>query len=108
MDMMAGPNLSERRMPVAKILTFDTSRTRKYPGRTSQKPVCEHKQVTASTVYRTVRCTFCGVELDPFDVLLDMLKACVPADKGLEEQRLRREMKKRSAARNGDDPSSAF
>jgi hypothetical protein len=94
-------------MLVATILTFDASRKKTRAG-ASQQPACEHKQVTASTVSRSVRCTFCGIELDPFDVLLDMLKAYVPADTGREELRLQKEVEKRSADKNSSDPTSTY
>ena len=53
-----------------------------------------HKHVIAFTVYRTVRCAACGIELDPFDVLVDILKAQIP-DRENEEKRFLKEVEKR-------------
>ncbi len=80
---------------MAKIINFDSTRKRPKtvsPGKTLG---CDHKQVIAYTAFRTVRCSICGMELDPFDVLVDMLKAYVlPDANDLEEKQLHREMKK--------------
>ena len=57
---------------------------------------CDHKHVIAYTVFRTVHCASCGVILDPFDVLVDMLKGYVPPDaENSEEKLLDKEIKKR-------------
>jgi len=67
------------------------------PVQPEKKTSCPHKHVVAYTVYRTVRCTVCGAELDPFDVLVDMLKAYVPPDNDdREKQRLLKEVERRS------------
>ena len=83
---------------MAEILAFNLT-SREKAESIDKKPVqaCTHKQVTAYTVFRTVRCNLCGAELDPFDVLVDMLKAYIPdfAD-NVEENRLQRESEKRS------------
>ena len=79
------------------IIKFDP--TRKKPKSTSpEKSVgCAHKQVIAYTVYRTVHCAACGAQLDPFDILVDMLKSYVPPDKNdLEEKQLNKEVERRS------------
>jgi hypothetical protein len=90
---------------LAKIIRFDVTGRKPRPGR--KKPECAHKQVIVYTVYRTVRCAFCGAELDPFDVLVDVFKAYVPPDNGdREEKRLLREIARRSGNKStGDKPS---
>ena len=82
---------------MAKIIKLDP--TRKKPKRVSpeRSPGCDHKQVIAYTVFRTVRCSTCGTLLDPFDVLVDMLKGYVPPDKNdLEEKQLNKEVERRN------------
>lgn len=81
---------------MARIIKFDASRTKPKAKERSPASECGHKQVIAYTVFRTVRCAFCGAELDPFDVLVDMLKAYVPENDDSEEKRFRREVEKRS------------
>lgn len=51
-----------------------------HPGKAAPGPVdgCDHKNVIAYTVFRTASCARCGALLDPFDVLVDMLKGAVP------------------------------
>jgi len=51
--------------------------------------------VIAYTINRTVCCAACGIELDPFDVLVDILKAYIPDDDG-EEVRLQKEIRLRA------------
>lgn len=80
---------------MAKIIKFDVSRTRPKVSGRKQAEGCEHKQVIAYTVFRTVHCAFCGTELDPFDVLVDMLKAHVPDNDDSEEKRLQKEVESR-------------
>ncbi len=82
---------------MAKIIKLDP--TRKKPERVSleRSRGCDHKQVIAYTVFRTVRCSTCGTLLDPFDVLVDMLKGYVPPDKNdLEEKQLNKEVERRN------------
>ena len=81
---------------MAKIIKLDASR--KKPQRIAQPESkgCEHKHVIAYTVFRTVHCSSCGAMLDPFDVLVDMLKGYVPPDgHNQEEKRLEKELKRR-------------
>lgn len=84
-----------------KIIRFDTSKKRPKQAGEQAAASCEHRQVIAYTHYRTVYCAVCGFELDPFDVLVDMLKAHVPAggSEG-EEQRLLREVKRRETEKS--------
>ena len=80
---------------MAKIIKLDSSR-KPLPDRLSHPGSCRHKSVIAYTVHRTVQCASCGAALDPFDVLVDMLKGYVPPDNGSEEQhRFEREVRKR-------------
>ena len=92
---------------MAKIIKLDP--TRKKPKRVSpeRSTGCDHKQVIAYTVFRTVRCSTCGILLDPFDVLVDMLKGYVPSGAAdLEEKRLRKEVERRKGEnRNEDKPA---
>lgn len=86
---------------MAKIIQFDSSGKKPKPGRPGKKPDCLHRRVIAYTVYRTVRCEVCGMELDPFDVLVDMLKGQVPPDDGnREEKRLHREIARRGGKKS--------
>jgi len=92
---------------LAKIIQFDSTGKKPKPGSPGKKTGCTHKQAIASTVYRTVRCAFCGTELDPFDVLVDMFKAYVPPDTGDgEEKRLCREIERRSGKKSKEDKPS--
>ncbi len=80
---------------MAKIIRFDP--TKKQPLHTDEHTGrCDHRQVIAYTVFRTVRCAACGTLLDPFDVLVDLFKGYVPpgAD-NREEKRLLKELKRR-------------
>ena len=82
---------------MGKILQFDASQ--KIPQTTDRgtRYDCDHKEVIAYTLYRTVRCNICGTELDPFDVLVDMLKGYVPqGENDLEEKRLLKEVERRN------------
>lgn len=93
---------------MAKIIKLDP--TGKKPDRIKQgkEKGCDHKNVIAYTVFRTVRCTACGTLLDPFDVLVDMLKGYVPPDaNNLEEKRLRQEISKRDKAKLNDDEAGS-
>lgn len=87
---------------MAKIIRLDTS-SRKPAPPTADPKKCQHRQATAYTAYRTVHCSFCGVQLDPFDVLVDMLKNYVPPNGGAdEEQRFREEVSRRKPPENND------
>ena len=91
---------------MAKIIQFDP--TKKKPKTVSPEKSlgCEHKRVIAYTAFRTVRCAICGAQLDPFDVLVDMLKGYVePGGNNLEEKRLDKEVKKRSREKRKEDES---
>lgn len=61
---------------MAKIIRFDHSRRQHEVA----EPVtsCDHKNVVAFTVSRTVQCAICGARLDPFDVMLELLKGYMP------------------------------
>ena len=92
---------------MAKIIQFDP--TKKKPKTVSPEKSldCEHKRVIAYTAFRTVRCAICGAQLDPFDVLVDMLKSYVePGANNLEEKRLAREVEKRSRKKRKEDEPS--
>lgn len=82
---------------MAKIISITQSR--KKPKSLSPPPAaaCDHKQVIAYTYYRTVNCSICGAPLDPFDVLVDMLKGYVPPDgNDHKDNLLNKELEKRS------------
>ena len=85
---------------MAQIIKLDTSRRR--PPRGDEKTTaCRHGNVTAWTAYRTVNCSYCGAELDPFDVLVDMIKGYIPAGRDrAEEHRFAKE----AARRQGSGP----
>ena len=81
---------------MAKIIQLDTPRKRPRAAGPEKRTGCEHKEVIAYTVYRTVCCSICGAELDPFDVLLDMIKGYIPSGADdAEERKLLREVEKR-------------
>lgn len=66
---------------MADIIRLDNSRKRIAARKEKEKKsACEHKNVTVYAEYRTVKCSFCGVSLDPFDVLLDMVRGYIPAE----------------------------
>ena len=71
---------------MADIIRMDKSRRRIEERRRIEKRgrredyACEHKNVTVYAEYRSVRCSFCGASLDPFDVLLDMVRGYIPAE----------------------------
>ena len=88
---------------MAKILIFDTARKKITTINPSADRYCHHKRVTAYTLYRTVRCATCGRELDPFDVLVDILNSHPPSDGDLEEKRMNREMARRIAKKDNKD-----
>lgn len=89
---------------MAEIIKFDPTR-KKPKSICSEKAVaCDHKYIIAYTVYRTVCCARCGTQLDPFDVLVDMLKGYVPpGNDDLEEKRLDKEVKRRSGEKCKED-----
>ncbi|HBI15485.1 MAG TPA: hypothetical protein DDY20_08235 [Desulfobulbaceae bacterium] len=81
---------------MGKIIQLDTSTKRPRKAGPDKRAGCEHKEVVAYTVYRTVRCSICGTELDPFDVLLDILKGYIPpGPHDAEERKLLGEVEKR-------------
>lgn len=84
---------------MAKIISINQSR--KKPKALSPRPAaCDHKQVIAYTYYRSVNCFICGAPLDPFDVLVDMLKGHVPpGGNDHEEKQLNKELERRSRAK---------
>lgn len=79
---------------MAKIIRFDPRRRQ----RSEDEPAafCDHKNVVAFTASRTVRCAICGTSLDPFDVMLELLKGYIPPIDNNRELRLfTREMERR-------------
>ena len=61
---------------MAKILRFDPSRRRQTEEVSENS--CAHKEVVAFTASRTVECTVCGTKLDPFYVMVELLKGSKP------------------------------
>ena len=61
---------------MGKIIRFDPSRWQ--PQETESATSCDHKNVVAFTDMRTVHCATCGADLDPFDVMLELLKGYMP------------------------------
>ena len=79
---------------MAKIIRFDPSRRHQEGAVTANS--CDHKNVVAFTTSRTVQCSACGVELDPFDVMIDILKGSKPpGDKHRELKLYYRELERR-------------
>jgi len=88
---------------MAKIIRLDSSRKPLQSG-SLHRTSCEHKNVIAYTVHRTVQCVSCGAALDPFDVLVDMIKGYVPPGGGNDEQhRFEREVRKRGEERGEEE-----
>lgn len=71
---------------MAKIIRFDTSR--RLSDKTAPAPSCDHKNVVAFTASRSVQCAICGAKLDPFDVMLELLKGYQPPIDNNRELRL--------------------
>ena len=61
---------------MAKILRFDPSRRLQEGTMTATS--CDHKNVVAFTSSRKVQCSACGTELEPFDVMIELLKGSNP------------------------------
>lgn len=79
---------------MAKIIRFDPRRRQ----RDENEPTafCDHKNVVACTASRTVQCAVCGTSLDPFDVMLELLKGYIPPiDNNRELKLFTREMERR-------------
>lgn len=80
---------------MAKIISFDPRR-RQHPEAPAPASVCDHKDVVAFTDSRTVHCATCGATLDPFDVMLELLKSSMPPSDNNRELRLfTRELERR-------------
>ena len=79
---------------MGKIIRFDPSRRQK-EGAVSVTS-CDHKNVVAYTASRTVHCAVCGAELDPFDVMIELLKGSTPpGDSNRELKLYSRELERR-------------
>ena len=79
---------------MAKIIRFDPSRSQQ--GEAVLATSCDHKEVVAFTASRTVQCTICGTKLDPFDVMIDLLKGSTPpGDNNRELKLYSRELERR-------------
>ena len=90
---------------MAKIIKLDLTRKKPKTVSPEQSVGCEHKHVIAYTVHRTVCCAICGTLLDPFNVLVDMLKGYVPpGGDDLNEKRLGKEVERRRRERRKKDP----
>ncbi|MEW6221186.1 MAG: hypothetical protein AB1634_16860 [Thermodesulfobacteriota bacterium] len=91
---------------MATIIRLDPSRRR--PGRNHEAPAgCRHANVICYTAWRLVCCTDCGAELDPFDVLVQMVKAAPPpAPKKEEALRLVEEVKRRRGGEPDQGPEA--
>lgn len=79
---------------MAKIISID-HRRRQY-DKVGPASCCDHKNVVAFTASRTVQCAICGTPLDPFDVMLELLKGYVPPiDTNRELKLFTRELERR-------------
>ncbi|MBC8317474.1 MAG: hypothetical protein H8E41_06175 [Desulfobulbaceae bacterium] len=88
---------------MAKIIQLDLTRKKPKKLHPEQSIGCEHNHVIAYTVHRTVCCAACETLLDPFDVLVDMLKSYVPpCGDDLNEKRLDKEVERRRRERRKD------
>ena len=90
---------------MAKIIRLDTSRKKPREKEARPSAGCEHKNVVIYERYRTVRCALCRSLLDPFDVLLDMVKGYIPPEReNRGEARLAREEAKRREEPDDENP----
>lgn len=79
---------------MAKIIRFEPSRRQSDEAGPAAR--CDHKNVVAFTASRTVQCAICGAKLDPFDVMLELLKGFIPPiDNNRELKLFTREMERR-------------
>jgi len=79
---------------MAKIIEFDPSR--RQPGGAMPATSCDHKNVVAFTASQTVQCAVCGAELNPFDVMIELLKGYTPpGDNNRELKLYSRELERR-------------
>jgi hypothetical protein len=79
---------------MTKIIRFDPSWRQR--ERAETVPACDHKNVIAFTASRTVQCAACGTELDPFYVMLELLKGSnPPGDTHRELKLYNRELERR-------------
>ena len=90
---------------MAKIIKFDTAKKKTAPPiKLADTGICGHKNVRVSEIKRTVRCVYCGELLDPFDVLVDMVKGYIPEESGSSEEiRLLKEVEKRHVESERED-----
>lgn len=85
---------------MAKIIRFEPGRRQSDVA--GPPTFCDHKNVVAFTASRTVQCATCGARLDPFDVMLELLKGYIPPiDNNRELKLFTREMERR---RQGKHP----
>jgi len=81
---------------LAQIIQLDPSLRSYHVRNADVAESCPHKSVTVYTAYRVVCCSLCSAVLDPFDVLVDMVKRSVPPEpNNQKEQRLEREEEER-------------
>lgn len=79
---------------MAKIIKFDPNRRQQ--GEAVSATSCDHKSVVALTATRVVQCSTCGANLDPFDVMIDLLKGSKPpGDNNRELKLYSRELERR-------------
>ena len=79
---------------MAKIIRFNP-RLRQQDGAVTATS-CDHKDVIAFTASRTVECAVCGAKLDPFDVMVELLKGSKPpGDNNRELKLYSRELERR-------------
>ena len=81
---------------MAKIIMFEPFRKKHEEAAPSTS--CDHKDVVAYTATRTVHCATCDAILDPYDVMLELLKgATPPVDSNRELKLFSREMARRAS-----------
>jgi len=79
---------------MAKIIKFDPSRRQHKQDESATS--CDHKDVVAFSASRTVECAICGDQLDPFDVMIELLKGYLPPiDSNRELKLFTRELERR-------------
>lgn len=79
---------------MAKIIKFEPNRRQHEEAQAANS--CDHKNVVAFTASRTVHCAVCNADLDPFEVMLELLKGYVPPiDNNRELKMFTREMDRR-------------
>ncbi|MDH5297476.1 MAG: hypothetical protein OEV91_00470 [Desulfobulbaceae bacterium] len=96
---------------MAKIVKLANAKEHLSRRKAGPAAECDHKYVTVYRATRTVYCATCNLSLDPFDVLVDIVKGYVPAappgPRHDDERRLANEEERRKKKPGDDEPAGA-